>query len=112
MPPSALDASLVGQYIAFNHVEGWDAGKLIAFYEAGRWKQGFNYDIEYYRRPRTGSQRALLLLARYGMGSDGNVPLSSWVLLTERVSPRSGAQKQGKYSDSEPQKKRKKRRKT
>jgi hypothetical protein len=83
--PRLLDESLVGAFVAFNHEEGWYAGTIIDFYKQGRWKKGFNYDIEYYRAPRIGSVRTRLSLDMYGIARNGNVPLSLWVLLEDPI---------------------------
>jgi len=77
--PRVLDESLVGAFVAFNHLEGWYAGTIIDFYKEGRWKQGFIYDIKYYRTPRIGTVRTRLSLDMYGTIRDGKVPLSLWV---------------------------------
>ena len=40
--PRSLDESLVGAFVAFNHVEGWYAGTIdiIDFFKEEKWKKG------------------------------------------------------------------------
>lgn len=78
--PAQLDEKLVGKFIAFHNVDGWDAGQIIKHYTAAvarkRFpKSMFNYDVQY--AALGGSVNHHLDLDLYGTGG----VLSSWVLM-------------------------------
>jgi hypothetical protein len=78
--PTALDSSLVHQYIAFHFEDGWDCGQIVRDVDSSKHIEGFNYDVRYPSRGGTVFHRLQLNL--YGVGDQETSPLGSWVMLS------------------------------
>ena len=67
--PTALDSTLVHQYIAFHFDDGWDCGQIGRKVDSSKHTEGFNYDVRYPSRGGTVFPRLQLNL--YGVVDEG-----------------------------------------